>query len=138
MTGVVSKKMGLKAGSRAFLMNAPAEAIEAIALPQLEIATELTGDFDYMHLFVKTQHEFNNTFPRLKKHLKPTGMLWVSWPKNGKLGTDLKLTKVIELGYNFGLVESKSISIDDTWSALKFTHPKAGKVYANSYGQLKS
>jgi hypothetical protein len=77
-------------------------------------------------------------FPRLKKHLKPTGMLWVSWPKNGKLGTDLTLQTVINLGYKQGLVESKTISIDATWSAIKFTHPKKGKVYNNRYGKLKS
>ena len=62
----------------------------------------------------------------------------MSWPKNGKLETDLKLTTVIRLGYDHVLVESKTISIDGTWSAIKFTHPKHGKVYANSYGQLKS
>jgi hypothetical protein len=138
MTGAVSKKMGIKEKSRAFLVDAPKEALEAIALPHLDLATKLTGDFDYIHFFVKTQDEFNDTFPRLKKHLKPTGTLWVSWPKNGKLETDLKLTTVIKLGYDHGLVESKTISIDATWSAIKFTHPKEGKVYENSYGQLKS
>src|SRR5688572_32943995 len=137
MAGVVSKKMGIKEESRAYLVNAPKDTLEAIALPHLDIATKLTGDFDYIHLFAKSQEEFNDTFPKLKKHLKPTGMLWVSWPKNGKLGTDLKLTTVIKLGYDHGLVESKTISIDPTWSAIKFTHPKDGKVYDNSYGQLK-
>jgi hypothetical protein len=92
MTGVVAKKMGLKADSRAYLVNALEEAVAAIALPHLEIAPKLSGDFDYIYLFVKTQDEFNDTFPRLKKHLKPTGMLWVSWPKNGKLETDLEMT----------------------------------------------
>ncbi|MBC7811204.1 MAG: DUF3052 family protein [Burkholderiales bacterium] len=130
--------MGIQEGARAYFVNAPAEALEAIDTPQLELATELRGDFDYIHFFAKSQDEFNDMFPKLKQHLKPTGMLWVSWPKNRKLGTDLTITKVIELGYNFGLVESKTISVDATWSAIKFTHPKAGKVYNNSYGKLKS
>ena len=137
MTGLASKKMGIKEGARAFLVNAPAEAVEVIDTSQLELATKLTGKFDYIHLFTKSQEDFNELFPRLKTHLKPTGMLWVSWPKNRKLRTDLTLTKVIELGYNHGLVESKNISIDATWSAIKFTYPKKGKVYKNSYGQLK-
>lgn len=138
MTGLASKKMGIKEGARAFLMNAPDEAVEAIDLSQLDVAGKLTGTFDYIHFFTKSQDEFNKRFPRLKAHLKSTGMLWVSWPKNKKLGTDLTLTKVIKLGYNHGLVESKTISIDETWSAIKFTHPKEGKVYKNSYGKLKS
>jgi hypothetical protein len=138
MTGIASKKMGIKEGARAYLVNAPAEAVKAIDPSGLDIPARLTGQFDYIHLFTKSQDEFDNLFPKLKSHLKPTGMLWVSWPKNRKLGTDLILTKVIELGYNHGLVESKTISIDETWSAIKFTHPKEGKVYNNSYGKLKT
>jgi hypothetical protein len=138
MTGPVSKKMGIKEGARAYLVNAPTEAREAIDVSKLDLNTKLNGSFDYIHFFTKSQDEFNKRFPRLKSHLKPTGMLWVSWPKNRKLGTDLTLTKVIKLGYDHGLVESKTISIDATWSAIKFTHPKKGKVYRNSYGKLKS
>lgn len=138
MTGSVSKKMGIQEGARAFLVNAPAGVLEAIDLPSLELAKKLSGNFDYIHFFVKSQEEFNDRFPGLKKHLKPTGMLWVSWPKNRKLGTDLTLTKVINLGYGYGLVESKVVSLNATWSAIKFTHPKKGKVYKNSYGKLPS
>lgn len=137
MAGVVSKKLGIKEGTRAIFVNAPAEAVEAINPPQLELADELRGDFDYIHLFAKSQEQFDEIFPKLKRHLKPVGMLWVSWPKNGQLDTDLTLPKVIELGYNHGLVESKTISVNATWSAIKFTHPKKGKVYKNSYGRLK-
>ncbi len=136
-TGRVAKKLGIKEGARAFFMNAPVEAVDAIDPSALELAAEVAGDFDYIHLFVKTQEEFNDIFPTLKAHLKPKGMLWVSWPKRGKLNTDLTLPVIINLGYNHGLVESKCISIDATWSALKFTHPKPGKVYNNSYGELK-
>ena len=50
--------------------------------------------------------------------------------------TDLVLPEVIRIGYRHGLVESKTLSVDATWSAIKFTHPVAGKVYKNSYGQL--
>ncbi len=33
-------------------------------------------------------------------------MLWLSWPKARKSGSDLGLSKVIEIGYKNGLVES--------------------------------
>ncbi len=72
----------------------------------------------------------------LKPHLKPWGTLWLSWPKGKRLGSDLGLPKVIEIGYNHGLVESTCLRVDDTWAALKFTHPKKGKVYHNRYGTL--
>jgi hypothetical protein len=138
MSTTVAKKMGIKEGSRAIFVNAPETAEDAIEAPDMDIVTRLSGDFDYIHLFTKTQTDLDRTFPRLRDHLRPGGMLWVSWPKGGKLGTDLSMTKVIKIGYDHGLVESKCLSVDTTWSALKFTHPKKGKVYNNSYGTLPS
>ena len=138
MSRTVSEKMSIKAGTRAIFVNAPEAARESIDPPSLDVASELVGEFDYIHLFARTHAELDDTFPKLKAHLKPTGMLWISWPKNKKLGTDLALPKVIEIGYNHGLVESKTLSVDATWSAMKFTHPKKGKVYNNSYGRLPS
>jgi hypothetical protein len=138
MTSTVSEKMGIKAGARAIFINAPAMALTAIDLPNLEVAPRLAGKFDYIHLFATSRQELDGTFPTLKAHLKPTGMLWVSWPKNRQLGTDLVLPEVIRIGYRHGLVESKTLSVDATWSAIKFTHPIEGKTYHNSYGQLPS
>jgi hypothetical protein len=136
MTSTVSDKMGIKVGGRAIFVNAPETALEAIDPPRLDVASELAGEFDHIHLFARTRAQLDDAFPKLKAHLKPTGMFWVSWPKNKKLGTDLTLPKVIEIGYNHGLVESKTLSVDATWSAMKFTHPRKGKVYDNSYGRL--
>lgn len=136
MTRTVSQKMGIKENSRAIFVNADKEVLDNINLPTLDISTKIEEEFNYIHLFVITQKEFIDYFPKLKPHLKPNGMLWVSWPKGGKLGTDLNIKIVIKLGYDFGLVESTCLSINDIWSGLKFTHPKKGKVYNNSYGKL--
>jgi hypothetical protein len=136
MSRTVSRKLGVKEGVRAIFVGAPEAAREAIDPPPLDLASDLTGVFDYIHVFTKTQAELDETLPKLKPHLKPSGMLWVSWPKSRKLETDLGLTSVISIGYSHGLVESKCVSVDATWSALKFTHPKQGKRYSNSYGQL--
>jgi len=134
----VAQKMGIKEGSKAYFKDPPSDAVAAISLPKIELAETLTGEFDYLHLFVKQQSEQENLFPKLKKYLKINGMLWVSWPKGGQLDTDLSLPKVISIGYKFGLVESTCLSINSTWSALKFTHPKKGKAYNNSHAKLKS
>lgn len=136
MVRTVSQKMGIKENSKAYFVNADKEAIENLELPNLEISKNLDNEFDYIHLFVKTQAEFLEHFPKLKEHLITNGMLWVSWPKGGKLGTDLNIKIIIKLGYEFGLVESTCLSVNHTWSGLKFTHPKKGKIYNNSYGKL--
>lgn len=137
MSRTVAQKMGIKPNSKALFVNAPADAIEAINLPEIESTENATGEFEYIHLFVKTEVELREQFPKLKPHLKLTGMLWVSWPKNKQLGTDLSLPKVIKIGYQSGLVESTALSVNAVWSAIKFTHPKKDKEYNNSYGDLK-
>ena len=137
MQRTVSQKMGVKSESRAYFQSAPDDAIKAIQLPSLSISKRLTGTFDYIHFFALSQAEMVKRLPALKKHLHLKGMLWVSWPKNKHLGTDLTIKEVIRIGYDTGLVESTALSIDSTWSGLKFTYPKKGKVYNNSYGTLK-
>lgn len=134
----VSQKMGIKENSRVLFINAPGDAINGMELPEIDIAESLIGEFDCIHLFVKKESEYKDKFPELKSHLKLSGMLWVSWPKGGLSDTDLSLPKVIKTGYESGLVESTCLSINSIWSALKFTHPKKGKVYNNSHAVLKS
>ena len=132
----VAEKMGIQPGSRAYLMTAPESTVTAMRLPSLEVSPQLAGKFDYLHLFTTSQADMDDNFPTLAGHLVRTGMLWVSWPKTRKLGTDLTLPEVIRIGYSHGLVESTCLSVDHTWSGLKFTHPKPGKTYRNSYGTL--
>jgi hypothetical protein len=137
MSKPVSAKMGIKENVRAIFVDAPADAIKSIDPPTLNVASRLQGTFDYIHLFSGKQKALQKKFPKLKAHLKGQGALWVSWPKAKQQETDLTLTTVIKIGYDYGLVESKTLSIDKIWSAIKFTHPKKGKVYNNSYGTLK-
>ena len=132
----VAQKMGIRPRGRAHLVSAPPSAVTAMALPALEVSSTLEGEFDYLHLFTTSQADMDATFPLLRPHLAAKGMLWVSWPKARKLGTDLTLPTVVRIGYSHGLVESTCLSVDDTWSGLKFTHPKPGKVYKNSHGPL--
>jgi len=138
MAKTVSEKMGLKEGARGIFINASTETVDAIRHPpSLHVAQRLNGSFDYIHFFAVQKTQLEKKIPVLKNHLKPNGTLWVSWPKARQQNTDLNLPEVIKIGYNYGLVESKTLSVDSTWSAIKFTHPKKGKVYKNSYGSLK-
>lgn len=136
MIRTLAQKMGLKEGVRSFIVNAPFEVLRAIKAPELDLPPELDGEFEYLHLFANSQQQLERELYNLKPHLHPRGALWVSWPKGGQLETDLSLREVIRIGYKCGLVESTTLSIDSIWSAMKFTHPKPGKTYNNSYGKL--
>lgn len=133
-----AEKMRIRPGSRSHLRAAPSAAVvAAIGLPALDLRSELDGEFDYLHLFTTSQADLDHWFPILARHLAPSGALWVSWPKAHQLGADLRLPVVVRIGYSHGLVESTCLSMDNTWSALKFTHPKPGKTYRNSHSALR-
>lgn len=136
MTRTIAEKMFVKPGSTAYLRNAPDDLLDHIGAIDVNTSGTLSDTFDYLHLFAKTQEELANQFSELKPHVAEGGALWISWPKGGKLGSDLNLHEVIRIGYERGLVESTCLSIDDTWSALRFTHPKPGKVYNNGHAEL--
>lgn len=132
----VSEKMGIRPGTRAHIIGATSEVLRTLALPPLTLTDQLEGDYAYLHLFVTSCEQMQTNFPVLRDHLSSDGMLWVSWPKGKQLGTDLTLPEVIRIGYSHGLVESKTIAVNTTWSAIKFTHPRPGQRYNNSYGTL--
>jgi hypothetical protein len=137
MSNQIQTKLGVKPGMRTLVVDAPPELVEALGLPDSSPTDTSTDVFNYIHLFALRQAKLDTAFSQLKKQLHNAGMLWVSWPKSGRLGTDLTLKHIIRIGYSHGLVESKTISLDSTWSAIKFTFPKPGKQYNNSYGVLK-
>ncbi len=134
-TRTVAEKMRVRPDSRALLVGAPAEVIEGLGLPAVRWVGPV-GPADHIHLFVTRSDDLVDTFPGLRDRVAPGGRLWVSWPKAGRLGSDLTIREVIRIGYDLGMVESTCLRVDDTWAALCFTRPKPGRRYANSYGRL--
>lgn len=136
MATSLRNKIGVKPGTRCILLQAPEDIAVLIDLSAEETGKRLLGAFDYIHFFTTQQQKLHAALPKLKPHLKRSGMLWVSWPKARQLSTDLSLKEVIRLAYDAGFVESKTIGLNPTWSAIKLTFPRPGKQYANSYGRL--
>lgn len=131
-----AEKMRVGSGARTYVRGVPRSRLDDMGHRGLEVHEALRGRFDYLHLFTTAAADLDAELPKLARHLNQRGALWVSWPKGGQQG-DLSLHRVIEIGYRHGLVESTTISLDETWSAIKFTHPKPGKEYHNSYGRLQ-
>jgi hypothetical protein len=72
-------------------------------------------------LFVKERRLLEKDSAKLRKWIKPTGMLWISWPKPASLAeTDLDERVVREIGLQAGLVDIKVCAVDEVWSGLKF------------------
>ncbi len=142
MVSPLVRKLGLRAGVRTYLGDAPGSLASEVLSGSEVASTALRGDFGFMLVFFTSARGLDRRFPQLRRHLAAGGALWIAWPKSsgpgGGQGTDLALPRVIEIGYRHGLVESKTIALDATWSAMKFTAPRPGRVYRNSYGQLTS
>src|SRR6185503_18609491 len=104
------RKLGLKPNTRAIFLNAPRGYSATLGrLPEgLAVANTLTGQFDFIQTFATTRKELADRLPDLKRALRDTGMLWISWPKGAsKTPADLGEKGVRELGLATGLVDTK-------------------------------
>jgi len=129
------KKLGIKDGYNLVFINAPPQFAKALDLPSgVTINSRSKKQFDFVHLFTKSEKDLRTRFKEWTAKLTPAGMLWVSWPKKSSgVNTDLSENIVREIGLAAGLVDVKICAVDDVWSGLKFVirlkdRPKAAKV----------
>ena len=116
------KKLGIKAGFRVRLANAPADVRTELrdALSECTVAKP-GGAIDFAMLFSKSRSELTKEFSRFAKLLAPAGMLWVSWPKKSSgVATDVDENSVRRIGLDAGLVDVKVCAVTEVWSGLKF------------------
>ena len=51
-------------------------------------------------------------------------LAWIGYPKGGQLGTDLNRDRLVAALAGRGVQPVRQVSIDDTWSALRFRPTK--------------
>ena len=119
------KKLGIKEGSRVFLVNAP-DGLERVLTPLPDGATllpKLTKPLDVGVLFATEQAELIRWFDRMTAALDTSGRLWVAWPKKAsKVTTDIDFGFAQGIGLDAGLVDNKSASITDVFQGLQFVY----------------
>jgi hypothetical protein len=116
------KKLGIKAGFRVRLANAPAEVRAELREALAECTAVKQGDaLDFVMMFTKSRAELTREFTPLATLLAPAGMLWVSWPKKSSgVATDVDENVVRGIGLDAGLVDVKVCAVTEVWSGLKF------------------
>jgi hypothetical protein len=73
--------------------------------------------------FTTSRAELERRFEALKDTLAPADGFWIGWPKKAsELETDLDFDAVQQAGLAAGLVDNKSVAIDDDWQALRFVY----------------
>ncbi len=131
----LAKKLGIKAGFRVRLFNAP-ENVRAELARELAECSENTdqAELDFAMLFTRSRGELAKEFRRLGKALAPAGMLWVSWPKKSSgVAANVDENVVRAIGLDAGLVDVKVCAVTEIWSGLKFVRrvkDRPGKIHA--------
>ena len=116
------KKLGMKSGQRAAVLNAPDGYLERISPPEgVEAATRLDGSFDFIQVFALDRAALDRDIGGAHAALAPGGLLWVSYPKgSSRVPTDLNRDVFWEALGHLGLRPVTQVSVDDVWSALRF------------------
>ena len=110
----LATKLGVKAGTRALLVGAPAGWLLPDPPPTATVHTRPgPGAYDVVLLFCPDHATLTRRFDGLSARLTPAGALWVAWPKKASgVATDLTENGVREYGLDHGLVDVKIAAVD--------------------------
>jgi hypothetical protein len=116
-------KLFIKENYHIILVNAPDEYQARLTpLPEgVLISTSLSDDVDFIQVFFMDREELEQQLSSLIGHLKQDGWLWISYPKgSSKIKTDINRDSIWEYAKGLGLKAVHQISIDETWSAMRY------------------
>jgi hypothetical protein len=120
------KKLGLKPQFRLAFFQLPNDVKTELneALSKCVLVKDGKGDsdqLDFAMIFVKSQADMKEQFPKFARRLAPAGILWVSWPKKASgIVADIGENDVMRIGLTAGLVDVKVCAVNEVWSGLKF------------------
>jgi hypothetical protein len=117
------KKLGIREKLRIAFVGLPADVKTELqdSITTCRLVKDGRGRLDFAMLFVKTQAELKERFPRFAGQLTPAGILWVCWhKKTSGVTTDMNENDVRRIGLEAGLVDVKVCAVNEVWSGLKF------------------
>jgi hypothetical protein len=128
---LTAKKLRLAAGQRVAVLNAPPGYLSRLVPGPADIGNEIQPSqaYDVVQLFVNSVEELRRLGPPAIGAVKPSGLLWITYPKGGQTrgATDLPdtpwWTKSDVLGEITSVTGYKPVAfvaIDDNYTALRF------------------
>jgi len=131
----LAEKLGLKPEMHAVAINAPVHypSLLESEFPHLKFSLPRKELIPFIHFFATEAKEIEKQLPKIKAHMLPNALLWISWPKKASgVPTNLDENIVRDLGLAGGLVDVKVCAVDETWSGLKFVFRLKDRPSANS------
>lgn len=118
----LAKKLGIVEGSRVVALQAPDDYAQML-LPipsNVVFEAKVTPLTDIVHVFSHRKADLKAALETLRNAIKPSGVIWVSWPKRAsKVPTDITDNTIREVALPLGFVDIKVCAVSDVWSGLK-------------------
>lgn len=84
------KKLGITENISVLLMNQPTDYFKLIEKDITVQFCKKNCKADFIHVFVRSIKEFETTFKKIKKCIKPTSIIWVSsYKKSSGISSDI-------------------------------------------------
>lgn len=107
------KKLGIKAGHKVCLLNAPGSFVRQVSTEDVRIAHDLRlPPVDVVVLFVDRVAELERRFADITSRMHPAGGFWVAWPK-ARRGCDVTEDVVRRIALACGMTDNKVCSMGD-------------------------
>jgi hypothetical protein len=110
----LSGKLQIKPGQSVAVVNPP----PGLELPDVVVAAT-AADADAVIAFVARQDDLGSAEQAVSA-ARADRLAWIGYPKGGQLGTDLNRDRLAAALAAHGVQPVRQVSIDDTWSALRF------------------
>jgi hypothetical protein len=122
----LTERLRIAPGAKALVLLAPRTMMKALSadLPEgAKISTRGGGPFSVILGFAARQREVEGLFRKAHPVLAPDGILGLAYPKKSSaVKTDLTRSDGWDGLADRGWVPVAQVSVDDTWSALRFVH----------------
>ncbi|MCV9933169.1 hypothetical protein OIU80_12820 [Flavobacterium sp. LS1R47] len=118
MLDVIKK---LKFKDNGTVLNAPKGIKEEFIKLGMKITFDKKTKNTNTLIFINNNQEFLNFLKYDLENIESDSVLWFAYPKGtSKIKTDINRDTIRVTGEEFGLKTVTAISIDETWSALRF------------------
>jgi hypothetical protein len=137
----VVKKLHIKPGQRWLFYNAPDNYLPIIEpLPDGTVA-EFTpiGNFDGIQLFVLNSDQLTASLKIIAPLLKAETVFWLTYPKKSSgIESDLEMMGNWDEPAKYGLRVVSAVSINETWTALRFRMEGLSKLSESRNAAIKT
>ena len=118
----LARKLLIKPKQRVRLVNAPSGYADSLQpLPNEATVSNSKQENDFVQLVAKDQADLRKHLATALAALQEGGTFWICFPKgSSKIQTDLTRDNGWDAVFAAGFSGVSVVSIDDTWSAMRF------------------